>query len=484
MKRFLAIFLVCVLMLSICACGNSKEEQGGKPDASNAALEVGFGKVKIMPTEPVWLAGGGQGFRVSTGFMDYLYSTCIAIRDADGQIALIFTEDLLGHYGYDKTGRNVVSGATGVPVSNIMFAGTHTHSAPGIYDGSAAGVSAYRKEYNAWIVEAAKAAIADLSPATVSIGTTEAEGMAFCRHYELDNGTYAGSQFGDFSSGNIVKHVHEGDEVVQLIRFTRPAEDKEDILLMNLGVHPTFNGSTSNTNLSADLPGPTRDYIEAQTGMKVAYFTSGAGNQSSTSRVQSETLYNDYQSYGEALGKIVIEALPGLQAVTGDQVRFNQRVLTLDVYKDKVEMLAEAKIVADAYEKGGYELSDPLVKQYGFITVFEANQIVVRAARQDKQNLELNALSIGDVSMIFAPYEMFAQSAIYIRDNSPDAMTFVVACANGVDMYFATEDAWDYNAYEAYSAVYGRGTAELVAENFVEMCKDLKNGTSQQTPAQ
>ena len=41
-----------------------------------------------------------------------------------------------------------------------------------------------------------------------------------------------------------------------------------------------------------------------------------------------------------------------------------------------------------------------------------------------------------------------------------------------------------FSGEEVDGKIYGRGTAELVAEKFVEMCKDLKNGTSQQTPEQ
>ena len=42
-------------------------------------IRVGFGREKITPTMEVYISGGGNPKRLSTGILDDLFITCIAI---------------------------------------------------------------------------------------------------------------------------------------------------------------------------------------------------------------------------------------------------------------------------------------------------------------------------------------------------------------------------------------------------------------------
>ena len=85
-----------------------------------------------------------------------------------------------------------------------------------------------------------------------------------------------------------------------------------------------------------------------------------------------------------------------------------------------------------------------------------------------------NAISIGGLSMIFAPYEMFGPTAEYIMENTPYEMTMIVTCANGAMGYLPTEKAYDYQVYEGLVTKFVPGTAEALADEFLNMLTELK----------
>ena len=58
-------------------------------------IRVGFGRTDITPDCSVPLAGfGNVSKRMSTGYLDRIYTTCIAISDPQGSTVLLFGSDL------------------------------------------------------------------------------------------------------------------------------------------------------------------------------------------------------------------------------------------------------------------------------------------------------------------------------------------------------------------------------------------------------
>ena len=140
------------------------------------ALQIGYGREKIMPQGPVNLSGGGNPNRISDTVLDILYVTCIAMTDAEGNTYLLFTQDLQSVVpSSSDPALQEVSKQTGVPLENMMLAATHTHSAPAPYQGRT-GYAEWQPIYHAAVVNAAKTAMNDRSPATISIGSADATG--------------------------------------------------------------------------------------------------------------------------------------------------------------------------------------------------------------------------------------------------------------------------------------------------------------------
>ena len=463
MKKLLSLALTAVMVLGLCACGGVGS--GAKE------FRAGYGREKVMPDTNLTLGGSGTADRVSEGALDFLYVTCIAVTDEKDQTVLLITQDFLSaDDSFVVPAKEQIAEATGVPIENIMVSGTHTHSAPAITSAHFPGMAAYREVYYKGMVKAAQKALEDRSAATVQTGSVWAEGMAFSRQYILPDGTMVNNAA---ASLNPQGHPDDPDQEAQLVRFVREEEGKKDILVMNYPIHATFNGSASDKMICSDAPGSIRYYIEKKADLHVAYFIAAAGNQVPDSKIKSEKHGLDWEEYGHALGQIIVDYLPQLQTVDTDDIVLKKHVFTATTNKNRVDELPQAKEAMSAYSAGGNKYKE-LVEKYNFSSIWEAQAIVKRAEMDVTTELPLNVLTMGEISFIFAPYEMFAPTGMYIKENSPYDMTFVVTCANGSYGYLPTDRAYDYGVYEGFVTRVVRGTAENVADTFLSMLKEIK----------
>ena len=88
--------------------------------------------------------------------------------------------------------------------------------------------------------------------------------------------------------------------------------------------------------------------------------------------------------------------------------------------------------------------------------------------------ITLGALAIGDVSFIFASFEMFSETGRYIRENSPYDMTFICTLSLGSHDYIPSDIGFELNCYEAYTAHFEQDTAKNIADQFISTLKDMK----------
>ena len=474
MKKLISVFLMLAIVLSLCACGGSGEGEGTEPAAAQG-LQIGYGRDSIMPQGQVNISGSGnQEHRVSTGFLDILYATCIAITEGDNTILLFSTDTLTAKSSWTTEARRQISEATGVPQENIQIAGTHTHSGPAV-GGSEPLVLEWLPIYMDGLVRSAKQALADRAPATLYGTTVKTEQMNFVRHYLMDDGTYAGSNFGDFNK-TIVSHATEGDPNMTLIKVEREG-DKKDIAIMNFQAHPCYASSTSYNDLSADYIGTTRTAFENATGMHFIYFLGATGDQNTNSKVLSEegNHNKDMNAYGQKLAQYAIDALPNMTKIEGSGVKTTQEEYRYNCNKYAQERLVDAKKVTELFDQTGDTSSaNALARSLGFWSVYECRGIVAGAGRPESQSMELNACSFGGVGFVAASYEMFSKSGMYIKDNSPFEFTIVSTVTNGYNNYYPSEEAFAYGCYESYTAIFATGVAEACAEKFVQMLESVK----------
>ena len=474
MKRIIAFVLMTCLILGLCACGDN----GGK-----SSLKVGFSRVSILPDGSECLGGGDASSRNSQGYLDETAATCIAITEGE-ETVLIYTLDLLTVGKLTYSLQDSASEATGIPTENIILNCTHTHS--GVSVTSRASAEYMTKIKNA-IADAATQAIADQSPAEIYYGDTQTENLCYVRHYILENGTHYGTHQGSKYKGTqkIVSHAYDANNTMQVIKFARAAEDKKDIVLMNLGAHPNLVSQSNRYSLSADWPGYARAYVEENTDTLCAVFQAASGDQGTGSSVFGGYDTNKFKEHGAEAGRYCVEILNGdMTKAEGSGVKLSIKEYTGKSMKeglDDTERMAQATNIKSLQAQYGssHVLVDQAVAAADLIdSKYEAMGLAERQDKPDTYTINLHALQAGGVSFIFAPYEMFGGSSKYIVENSPYDMTFIVTCSEtptGHAGYIPTEYGCENSFYEYDVTSFERGTAEKLAETYVEMLTDIKN---------
>ena len=435
-------------------------------------LLAGFGRASIMPDGVVHLAGGDAAKRRSTYAKDTLYVTCVALREKE-QTILVYTMDLItADSANAEDAKAAIMAATGIPEENILLNATHTHASVSIRS-NWDGVQEYRKIFCAAMAQAGVDAIADLAPVQVYYGDTMTERMTFVRHYKLSDGSYAGANFGNFKNGEVVGHSSEADGQLQIVKFAR--EGKKDILMTTFGAHGTF-ASTADTYISADFPSPTREYIEANNDCLVAHFIAAAGDQVPSSRIKEEERFNrdQYREYGAALGQYVLDKLPTLTKLEDTSLKLVTRTVTYPANKEKLELLPFVdEVVAKAKELGNiHKETVALAREKGFSSYFEATAIRARSNAPDVRSMDLRTMKLGQLGFIFAPYEMFGTQGMYIKEHAPCPMTFIITCSEGSKGYMPSQLGIQIGCYESCVTQFAPGTAEKLAEDFVDMLQE------------
>lgn len=465
-KQFCALLTIAICM-GLFGCS-------GMPAATTLPveswLEAGFARVDVTPDFNIGLDGSGNAdTRISKGVLDNISLTCVAMKSEKTTI-LVYTADTLGFNNTLVTlFRPQIQMATGIPQNNIFFGATHTHSAPRLLLKNEVGKK-YLNTFIEALKDAGNQAIADLSPAVLQAATTDLPGMNFVRHYKMSDGSYAGPNFGTFDGLDIADYAGTVDPELSMVMLKRGG-GKKDILMLNWQAHPNNSTAVGYYLISADFVGKLRNKLESETGIQVAYYTGASGNVHIDSKISSDAHNLPWNTYGEKMAELIIQALPLLQDVggTGIEVAVQDYVAKVDHNWD--DTVPQAQEVMNAYSTKGQKAATALCAEYGFTSHHQARTIIERSQVGASLQTELRTFRVGNVGFTTGLYEMWTESGKYVKDNSPFDVTFVIT---GNLIYIPAKEAFGYRNYEVDTTYFEEGTAEALAEEYVNMLNSLK----------
>ena len=422
MKRFLCLALAVLLALGLLACGGNAEKEEGKAEkpAWAGQFAVGYGRADVTPDHSVGMRGFGD-VRQSTGVLNKLYITCIAVTDETDNTVLLYTFDCK-NMGEAKlrTIREAVAAKTEIPVEKIFIGATHTHSSPDAIE-----------EYVTFSAEkavlAAQDALADRDVATIEYAAGDVPNMTFVRHYVTNKGNVVGDNFYPDGAGSRAKHTTEADKQMRIIRVNR--EGKKPIVMVNWMGHAstassswTEFGKIHRNYLTSDYIGACREYVESKLDCNFAMFMGASGNLNVVGAFDGENKGITTPQYAEKLGNSVLSILETMTAGTTGKV---------------------------SVETGKLE------SQYG--------------------PLDVNAIGFGSIGIITGSMEMFDTTSMAIREKSPYDITFVMTLTNGSAGYMPTAECFGYpNCYEVREGGFFEGTAEEAVEIYSDLLAKTK----------
>lgn len=444
MRKIVCVFL-CVISVLLTACASqlempvTGEEQTDAATSENdihdpTGFSVGFASVDISTPLRTGLGGfGTYEQRLSQSIKDPLSMTCTAISDGE-ETLLLYGLDLLNSHKpvWDQVAR-MVQRELGIPQENILMNATHSHSAPALARSSAMYMAEYMKEFYPKALQVAKDAVADLDSAEMYIGDTHTEGLNFVRRYLNIDGTFLGGP--GLAGGQDAATTYaecEPDTQMQIIRFDR--KNQKDVILANWQCHSTFVGTKTGTEVSADWAGEFRREVEKQLDAHCAFLQGAAGSLVHLGKLTTERYWqkSEYKEHGRQVAQTLVDAIPTLKKV--DPGKIKAETLDFEVTYDPEKEYSSDKTTA----------------------------------------MPLSVMTIGNVAIVTAPFEMDHRNGITVKENSPFEMTLISAYTNGSYGYIPDKDAWPNGGYEVESSRFVQGTAELIEEKLLAMLEDIR----------
>ncbi len=471
MKKIIIFVVLAAMLLGVCGCSKGNPDGDGQLGSDAGSFRVGYNKISIQPQEALGLGGyGNTSARISEGYLDELFATCIAISDKDDNTVLLVTIDSI-RIGDEMTAsiRQEITKVTGVPGNNVMLVATHSHSTPDIGVNASPEIVRHEQYMQTQIVAAAQAALADRSAATIFGNTVTVPGLSYVRHYELENGTFAGPNFGDFNSAPIKGHTTEADTSMQILKFAR--EDAQDVVLCSWRCHPTITGGMKTYDYSSDFVGPMRDYVEEKTGALVAYYQADAGNIAPDSMIEGEQPTTDFRMYGQQLGSYLIGGMNEMTELPTGAIKTKQEILAGEVDHTRDGDIAAArevyKVWTSNYDRNA---ANAAAQEKGMRSVYVVTSIINRYELPATVDLELNTITIGDkIAFASFPGEMFDTNGAKVRADSGYDMTMILGYANNAVGYIPSAYGYEYTCYESDATKFVAGTGEIIQDKLLEM---------------
>lgn len=284
--------------------------------AADPVWKAAIGKVKITPTENMWMAGYAARDKPSEGVTQDLYAKALVVEDAAQTRQVFITLDLIG---IPRKLREDVEQALqtqyGLPPAALLMNASHTHCGPEfrtrrVEDDANSGVTSpeteraaqafgYTQRLQTTLVELVGDCLKRLEPARLSY-THARCGFAMNRRF-LQDGRFLNSPNPD---GPV-------DHAVPVLRIESPSGELRGLM---------FGYACHNTTLSfyqfcGDYAGYAQEYLEAAHPGVVAMFVLGCGgDQNPYPRRELEMA----QQHGRSLSNAVEAALmPPAKPLTG-----------------------------------------------------------------------------------------------------------------------------------------------------------------------
>lgn len=402
-------------------------------------MKAGFGSQEITPVGSMRMAGFDRRIAPSSGCLDPLFVSVLALQDTEERPFFFCCYDLLGvDSALCAALRRAVHEKLGLSEERVWVSATHTHAGPScIFTG--------RKGYDAGYVDslvkqglaAAQQALKDSEKAAPSFGFAQILNIASRRNQGRNSSAFP--------------------MPLALLRFTRA---KGELVLVRFACHPTVLDE-KNTLFSRDLPGAAWG---ASGGKKGYLFLNGACADLSTRFTRKASNREELTRLGgllfEGIQKVNCPPSPQLGeriAVAEKRLRLTQNAALLGA--EKAALLAALRVkaqqCADLQEKREYDSR---------IAVLERESFSAGGIR----DILLSAVDLGPILLFSFPFEIDSEDGAFFEETLSEVAgkpVYLLCYTGGYDGYLPSGNPLSANSsYEDIASPYGAEAREQILE--------------------
>jgi hypothetical protein len=429
-------------------------------------FSAGVAREVISPPKGIYLIGYGDRTKGNAGVHDDLTATALVINDGRTQVAIVACDLLcLNEFVVDRIREGVGSN------TQVIICCSHTHAGPIAYANSWSKRS--RRMYIDWLVDRITQAVhqaeSSLIPASICWGETEADVAVNRREMQAD--------------GEVVIGVNrEGyvDRTVSVLEVC-DLDGSPMATLINYACHGVVLGPT-NLLVSADWVGAMRSRIEDSRGSQVLFLQGATANLNPDRLLKKDDPWESVAALGNRVATQVLDRCDlGLTELRATPLSASREELWLPL-----EAAATTSTPPRTYRRvllrfvGLPQLlkfvADPLLNQrYPWRSRIEARDGVWSVP------LRINAVRIGELSLVTFAAEVFAEIGMAVKSASPAAASLFASVSDGCIGYLPTAEAHAEGGYEVDISPYfyrypGRmsaGNAEVAINASARLLRQL-----------
>ncbi len=401
---------------------------------------AGAAKTDITPPLGTFINGDFVA-HYATLIHDQLYAKSLVLQCGDTIVALVVVDICVMEKELIDETKELIGEQTGIPSEHILISATHTHaggSVASVYL-SAADIP-YMQKLPALIAQSVAAAKLRMQPARLAFGSVDVPTHARCRRFEMKesykpfnpvNGSIEKVKTNPFGSENlIVRSVASPDPEVSYI-VVQDLSGNWISVFANYSMH--YVGDWDNGTISSDYFGVFSKRIQDKLKAGDDFIgimsngTSGdiniwdflqSGNYPPGNFKKSEVIGND-------IAEKIFDSLDQVQWEKEPVIAVRYEDLAVKVRKPSTGELERAKqIVATT----NYERLQ--ADEEGLRGIYAREQVLLNEL-PDELALPMQAIKIGNVIIGALGAEVFAETGLWLKENSPAEKYFTIGLANG-----------------------------------------------------
>jgi neutral ceramidase len=412
-------------------------------------------------TPPLGVSTAGSMSRhTATHIHDELHARCLVLDDGVLRTGIVLVDVCTLPRHLIDDAKALIQEESGIPPENMLVAAVHTHSAPTTAplfqndpDPDYLPFLARR------IADGIRRAVNQLAPARIAFGSASLPGEVFNRRWHMKPEGIPENPFGrrddkvlmnpPRASKDLIRNAGPTDPEIPFIAIASP-EGRPVALLANYALH--YVGGVGPGHVSADYFAFFADRIQQLlnagrldppfVGMLANGASGDINNIDFRKAAKRRQPYEQMRHVGHAVAEKVHAACQNLE--WRDHVSLGAAVCEIEagVRLPSDDDVEEARGILAAAGTGALKSKREIY----------ARETVLLSEYPEKVRLLLQALRIGDMVIAAIPCEVFVETGLQLKNESPFPRTMILELANGYNGYLPTADQHDLGGYETWRA--------------------------------
>jgi neutral ceramidase len=428
--------------------------------AGGEQFRAGAATANITPPLGVMLDGTIMQIGPARHIHDELHARCLLLADGSTRVAIVVIDCTMISRDVLDEAKRLVHQQTGLPPDRVLMSATHSHSA---VRAIGTGTGELDRQYYAFLIrriaDCVRIAQNNLAPARIGWGSGSKPELVFNRRWIVKPGTAPPDPFGGATdrvqmgpgagNPNLVKPAGPVDPEVSVVSV-RHADGRPLAVLANFGLH--YVGGFQTGDISADYYGLFADRLGRllNAGDSVPPFVGIMSNGTSGdvfgvdySRPPAKRPpYARMREVADALAVEVLAVSERIDHRVWVPLAMRERELVLGVRRPTAERLGRAlEVWTKAKNKEQFSRPEIYARETVLLSEFPA-----------AVKLKLQALRVGDLGVAAVPCEVFAETGLAIKRQSPLRPAFTIGLANGYHGYLPSQPQHEMGGYETWPA--------------------------------